>query len=178
MHGSWKTSRRKGRRVRPTVSGSAAMPRGKGWHSTPSVRDFALPSAQPRSTTSGIARYETTEGKFQVRFVGFGSGGYTIRSHSVALLLFENCALRCPSRPPILPRGRRRRHWRRGHRLRASSCAPPPHRALSRYSDDFALRSDTALMQNRRPLGGGPSGNTWPKCASQTLHVVSICCMP
>ena len=47
-----------------------------------------------------------------------------------------------------------------------------------RYSDGFALRSDTALMQNRRPLGGGPSGNTWPKCASQTLQVVSTRCMP
>ena len=33
-------------------------------------------------------------------------------------------------------------------------------------------------MQNLRPLGGGPSGNTWPRCASHTLHVASIRCMP
>jgi hypothetical protein len=28
-------------------------------------------------------------------------------------------------------------------------------------------------MQYRRPLGGGPSGNTWPRCASQVLQTVS-----
>jgi hypothetical protein len=74
------------------------MSRGEGWRSTPSVRDFALPSAQPRSTTSGIARYETTEGKFQVRIVGFGSGGYSIRS--TALLFFSRIAAPLPI-PPL-----------------------------------------------------------------------------
>ena len=33
-------------------------------------------------------------------------------------------------------------------------------------------------MQNRKFDGLGPSGNTWPRCASQTLHNTSICIIP
>ena len=45
-------------------------------------------------------------------------------------------------------------------------------------SSDEILSSARALMQNRRPLGSGPSGNTCPRCASQTLQVVSIRVIP
>jgi len=33
--------------------------------------------------------------------------------------------------------------------------------------------NDTELMQKRTPLGGGPSGKTWPKCDPQREHVTS-----
>ena len=29
-------------------------------------------------------------------------------------------------------------------------------------------------MQKRRPVGAGPSGNTWPRWASQAAHSTSI----
>jgi hypothetical protein len=43
------------------------------------------------------------------------------------------------------------------------------------YSTFF---NDAELVQNRKPDGSGPSGNTWPRSASQTLHNVSIRVMP
>jgi hypothetical protein len=33
-------------------------------------------------------------------------------------------------------------------------------------------------MQKRNPVGSGPSGNTWPRWASQTLHITSTRTMP
>jgi hypothetical protein len=36
-----------------------------------------------------------------------------------------------------------------------------------------AFFNATAFMQYRNPLGAGPSGKTWPRCASQVLQIVS-----
>src|SRR5262249_21842930 len=33
--------------------------------------------------------------------------------------------------------------------------------------------SESELMQNRRPVGGGPSGKTWPRWAPQSRHMTS-----
>ena len=33
-------------------------------------------------------------------------------------------------------------------------------------------------MQKRNPVGSGPSGNTWPRCAPQWLQFTSSRCMP
>jgi len=38
--------------------------------------------------------------------------------------------------------------------------------------------SDSELIQYLNPLGGGPSGKTCPKWASQTLHSTSILVIP
>jgi hypothetical protein len=38
--------------------------------------------------------------------------------------------------------------------------------------------SESELIQYLNPLGAGPSGNTWPKCESQTLHSTSIRVIP
>ncbi len=53
------------------------------------------------------------------------------------------------------------------------------------YRDDLsyflffsARRSDAELMQKRRPVGAGPSGNTWPRWAWQRLQVTSVRAMP
>src|SRR5690606_8466623 len=41
------------------------------------------------------------------------------------------------------------------------------------------LRSSEAeFMQYRRPVGAGPSSNTWPRCAPHWLHTVSVRTMP
>src|SRR5690606_17164000 len=37
---------------------------------------------------------------------------------------------------------------------------------------------ESELMQYRSPVGGGPSGKTWPRCESQTLHSTSVRTMP
>ena len=34
------------------------------------------------------------------------------------------------------------------------------------------------LMQNRKPAGFGPSGNTCPRCASQRRHMTSVRSIP
>src|SRR5208282_403002 len=36
----------------------------------------------------------------------------------------------------------------------------------------------TPLMQYRRPVGGGPSGNTWPRCEPQRAQCTSVRLMP
>src|SRR5215467_4377895 len=38
------------------------------------------------------------------------------------------------------------------------------------HSFGFSL-SETELMQYRNPVGFGPSGNTWPRCAPQALQI-------
>ena len=67
---------------------------------------------------------------------------------------------------------------RRGAARASQAAATPPLDASTTAIAVLALRSETALMQNLRPLGAGPSGNTCPKCASQTLQSASMRCMP
>jgi hypothetical protein len=46
---------------------------------------------------------------------------------------------------------------------------------------DFYLDSKSSaaeLMQNLKPVGWGPSSNTWPKCASQLAHRISMRSIP
>ncbi len=45
-------------------------------------------------------------------------------------------------------------------------------------SDAAVRRMHTELMQYRRPVGGGPSRNRWPRWASQPAHVISVRTMP
>ena len=42
----------------------------------------------------------------------------------------------------------------------------------------FASFIDSELMQNLKPVGGGPSGKTCPRCASHVLHMTSTRIMP
>src|SRR6476620_8632377 len=42
----------------------------------------------------------------------------------------------------------------------------------------FLKSSTTPLMQYRKPVGGGPSSNTCPKCEWQRPHSTSVRCMP
>ncbi len=38
--------------------------------------------------------------------------------------------------------------------------------------------SDAEFMQNRSPVGAGPSGKTWPRWAPHLAHTVSVRAMP
>src|ERR1700722_2391221 len=42
----------------------------------------------------------------------------------------------------------------------------------------FTKRSDAEFMQYRRPVGLGPSSNTWPRCASHSVHATAIRSVP
>src|ERR1700733_1390279 len=42
----------------------------------------------------------------------------------------------------------------------------------------FTKRSDAEFMQYRRPVGLGPSSNTWPRCASHSVHATAVLAMP
>src|SRR3984957_15804574 len=42
----------------------------------------------------------------------------------------------------------------------------------------FTKRSDAEFMQYRRPVGLGPSSNTWPRCASHSVQETAVRSMP
>src|SRR5471032_2197855 len=54
-----------------------------------------------------------------------------------------------------------------------SADAVPDQAPASRSS-----RSDAEFMQYRKPVGRGPSGNTWPRWAPQFRHRASVRVMP
>src|ERR1700683_1014324 len=68
----------------------------------------------------------------------------------------------------------------KAHRLTARSKGETnPQSAHSYFSDVTPVEAffdATAFMQYRNPLGAGPSGKTWPRCASQVLQIVSTRC--
>lgn len=58
--------------------------------------------------------------------------------------------------------------------LKATVGLRRPRRAAKGRGQDFtAFFNATAFMQYRNPLGSGPSGKTWPRCASHVLQIVS-----
>ncbi len=61
-----------------------------------------------------------------------------------------------------------------------AACASAPRRCRGFGSAwPFSVKpSETEFRQWRSPVGGGPSGNTWPRWLSQRAHTISVRIMP
>ena len=64
------------------------------------------------------------------------------------------------------------------HHPAGAASAPPRCSGSGRASPIGVKPSDTELRQWRSPVGGGPSGNTWPRWLPQRAHTISSRTMP
>src|ERR1041384_3763877 len=62
--------------------------------------------------------------------------------------------------------------------LRQKSAATLMNRCNICDQPFFTKRSDAEFMQYRNPVGRGPSGKTWPRCASQRVQTTAVRRMP